>query len=314
MDYFTAVRAFIRVIETGSFTKASDSLHLPRNTVTKLVQSLEAHLRTKLLNRTTRRVSPTADGAAYYQRMSRLVEEWQEVESELASTQTRPRGKLRVDMGSLMATQLVIPALPAFHARYPELQLDIGVSDRPADLISDGIDCVVRGGRPADPSLIARHVGDLPFVLCAAPLYLQRHGTPAHPADLEQGHALVRYFFAGSGRQLPIELASGEQRHTVKGRHFLAVNDANAALAAGLAGLGIVHTLAFGAQPHIDSGHLVPLLADWSSAPVPVSIIYSPNRHLSTRVRVFVEWMIEVFDANGNTRLASTVTGRPAIA
>ncbi|RXZ36288.1 LysR family transcriptional regulator [Oxalobacteraceae bacterium CAVE-383] len=305
MDYFTAVRAFVRVVETGSFIKASDSLHLPRNTVTKLVQSLEAHLRIKLLNRTTRRVSPTTDGAAYYARMSRLIEEWQEVESELASAQARPRGRLRVDMGSLMAMQLVIPALPAFRARYPDLQLDIGVSDRPADLIGDRIDCVVRGGQPTDPSLIARHVGDLPFVLCAAPDYLQRHGTPMHPAELEQGHALVRYFYAGSGRQLPIELSSGDQRHTVQGNYYLAVNDANAALAAGVAGLGILHTLAFGARPHIDAGRLMPLLTDWSSAPVPVSVIYSPNRHLSTRVRVFVDWMIELFDANPLTRVSS---------
>jgi LysR family transcriptional regulator for bpeEF and oprC len=303
MDYFTAVRAFIRVVETGSFIKASDSLHLPRNTVTKLVQSLEAHLRIKLLNRTTRRVSPTNDGAAYYARMSRLVEEWQEVESELASAQSRPRGKLRVDMGSAMATQLVIPALPAFQARYPDLQLDIGVSDRPVDLIGDRVDCVVRGGTPSDPSLIARHIGDLPFVLCATEEYLARHGVPTHPDALEQGHKLVRYFFAGTGRQLPIELRSGTQQVTVGGNYYVSVNDANAALAAGLAGLGVLHTLAFVAQPYIEQGRLTPILEEWSAAPVPVSIIYSPNRHLSTRVRVFVDWMIELFEANPRTRV-----------
>jgi DNA-binding transcriptional LysR family regulator len=297
MDYFASVRAFTRVVESGSFVKAAASLDLPRNTLTKQVQALEAHLRTKLLNRTTRRVSMTNDGAAYYERMSRLIEEWEEVESELAHAQASPRGRLRVDMASATATQLVIPALPEFHARYPDVQLDIGISDRPADLVSERVDCVVRAGKVTDPSLIARHVGDLPFVACATPSYLKEHGEPRHPEDLDDGHMLVRYFFSGSGRQLPIELERGDERVTVKGRHFIAVNDGNALLAAALAGLGIVHMPAFIAQSHIDAERLVPVLADWTSDNVPISIVYSPNRHLSTRVRVFVDWMIELFRA-----------------
>lgn len=295
MDYFASVRAFTRVVESGSFVKAAASLDLPRNTLTKQIQALEAHLRTKLLNRTTRRVSMTNDGAAYYERMSRIMEEWEEVESELAHAQASPRGRLRVDMASATATQLVIPALPAFHARYPEVQLDIGVGDRPADLVSERVDCVVRAGKVADPSLIARHVGDLPFVTCATPAYLKKHGTPAHPADLESGHLLVRYFFSGSGRQLPVELTRDGERLTVRGKHFISVNDGNALLAAALAGLGIVHTPAFIAQSHIDAGRLIPVLEDWSADVIPISIVYSPNRHLSTRVRVFVDWMIELF-------------------
>lgn len=302
MDYFASVRAFTRVVESGSFVKAAASLDLPRNTVTKQIQALEAHLRTKLLNRTTRRVSMTNDGAAYYERISRLVEEWEEVESELAHAQASPRGRLRVDMASATATQLVIPALPAFHARYPDVQLDIGVSDRPADLVSERVDCVVRAGNVTDPSLIARHVGDLPFVTCATPGYLKKHGTPKHPDELVNEHMLVRYFFSGSGRQLPIELAREGERLTVKGRHFISVNDGNALLAAALAGLGIVHTPAFIAQSHIDAGRLVPILEDWTADVIPISIVYSPNRHLSTRVRIFVDWMIELFRNKPHTR------------
>lgn len=301
MDYFASVRAFTRVVESGSFVKAAASLDLPRNTLTKQVQALEAHLRTKLLNRTTRRVSMTNDGAAYYERMSRLMEEWEEVESELAHAQASPRGRLRVDMASATATQLVIPALPAFHARYPDVQLDIGVSDRPADLISERVDCVVRAGKITDPSLIARHVGDLPFVACATPDYLKKHGKPRYPEDLDDGHMLVRYFFSGSGRQLPIELERDGERVTVKGRHFIAVNDGNALLAAALTGLGIAHMPAFIAQSYIDAGRLVPVLIDWTADVVPISIVYSPNRHLSTRVRVFVDWMIELFRTRPNT-------------
>lgn len=295
MDYFSAVRAFTRVVETGSFVKAADSLQLPRNTVTKLVQSLEAHLRVRLLNRTTRRVSATTDGAAYYERMSRILEAWQEAEFDLVSAQAHPRGRLRVDMGSAMAAHVVIPSLPAFRVRYPDMQLDIGANDRPIDMVSDGVDRVVRAGKLSDPSVIARHIGDLPFVLCASKDYLARHGEPRHPADLEKGHTLIRYFYAGSGRPAPIELRSGDEKLTVKGSYFVSVNDANALLAAGLAGLGVVHTLAVIAQASIDEGKLVPLLRDWSSEPVPISIVYPPNRHLGARVRVFVDWMAQLF-------------------
>ncbi|GGC81461.1 LysR family transcriptional regulator [Undibacterium terreum] len=298
MDYFTAVKTFTRVVETGSFAKAADSLEVPRNMVTKLVQSLEAHLRVKLLNRTTRRVSMTNDGAAYYERMSRLMEEWLEVESDLASAQSNPRGRLRVDMGATLASFLVIPALASFHARYPDLQLDIGVSDRPVDLISDRIDCVVRAGKVTDPSLIARHIGDLPFVTCAAPGYMKGREFPEHPADLERGHTLIRYFFAGSGRQSPVVLNFGDEQATLRGRHFVSVNDTNALLAAGLAELGILHLPAFAAQSHIEAGRLVSLLDNWTAEPVPISIVYSANRHLSSRVRVFVDWMVELFKSN----------------
>lgn len=308
MDYFNAVRAFTRVVETGSFVSAAASLNMPRNTVTKLVQMLETHLRTKLLNRTTRQVSMTNDGAAYYERISRVLEEWHEVESELAHAQANPRGRLRVDMASATATLLVIPALPSFLARYPDLQLDIGVSDRPSDLVGDRIDCVVRAGKVSDPSLIARPLGLFPFVTCASPDYLQRHGTPTHPSDLEKGHNLVRYFYA-SGRHLAVELTRGEEQYKISGKHFIAVNDGNALVAAGLTGLGIVHMPAFIAQPHIDAGTLVPVLHKWLAEPIQMSIVYSPNRHLSTRVRVFVDWLIELFKTHAHPISSPRSTG-----
>lgn len=299
MDQFLAVRAFTAVVETGSFVKAANALELPRNTVTKLVQALEAHLRVKLLNRTTRRVSTTNDGTAYYERMARLIDEWQEADQALASAQSNPRGRLRVDMGATIATVLVIPALPEFQRRYPDLQIDIGVSDRPVDLLGDRVDCVVRSGVVTDPSLIARHIGDMAFVTTATPEYLRKHGLPTHPSDLENGHLLVRYFFAGTGRKLPIELVRGNERVNVKGRHFVGINDTNALLAAGLAGLGVMHSPAFIAEQHIASGVLVPLLRDWKADSVPLSIVYAPNRHLSTRVRVFVDWMVELIRERG---------------
>jgi len=299
VDYFNAVKAFLQVVEAGSFVKAAQTLNLPRNTVTKHIQSLESHLRIKLLNRTTRRISLTNDGTAYYERMVRVVDQWLEAESDLASAQARPHGRLRVDMGSTMATMLVLPALPEFQRRYPELQLDIGVSDRPVDLLGDRVDCVIRGGALSDPSLIARRLGSLKFVTCATPGYLATHGVPAHPKDLETNHQMVRYFFAGTNRRLPVEFAKGDERISVDANYFVSVNDSNALLAAALAGMGVLQTLLFMAEPHFKSGALVQLLKDWSLEPNPVYIVYSPNRHLSARVRVFVEWLVELFETKG---------------
>ncbi len=299
VDYFNAVKAFIQVVEAGSFVKAAQTLNLPRNTVTKHIQSLESHLRVKLLNRTTRRISLTNDGTAYYERMVRVVDQWLEVESDLSSAQVRPHGRLRVDMGSTMASMLVLPALPDFQKRYPELQLDIGVSDRPVDLLGDRVDCVIRGGALNDPSLIARRLGSLKFVTCATPGYLATHFTPSHPTDLETNHQMVRYFFAGTNRRLPLEFVKGDERISVDANYFVSVNDSNALLAAALAGMGVLQTLMFMAEPHFKTGALVQLLEDWSLEPNPIYIVYSPNRHLSARVRVFVEWLVELFESKG---------------
>ncbi|ALM83360.1 LysR family transcriptional regulator [Bordetella sp. N] len=299
MDYFTAVKAFIRVVEAGSFVKAAQTLDLPRNTVTKHIQSLESHLRVKLLNRTTRRISLTNDGTAYYERMVRVVDQWLEAESDLVSVQARPHGRLRVDMGATMATMLVLPALPEFQRRYPGLQLDIGVSDRPVDLVGDRVDCVIRGGTLSDPSLIARRLGKLAFVTCATPDYLAAHGTPLHPSDLETNHQMVRYFFAGTQRRLPVEFTRADERITVNASYFVSVNDTNALLAAALAGMGVLQTPMFMAEPYLKSGALIRLLEDWSLEPNSIYIVYSPNRHLSARVRVFVEWLVELFEAKG---------------
>jgi hypothetical protein len=167
-----------------------------------------------------------------------------------------------------MATMLVLPALPDFQKRYPELQLDIGVSDRPVDLLGDRVDCVIRGGTLSDPSLIARRLGSLEFVTCATPEYLASHGTPLHPSDLENGHQMVRYFFAGTHRRLPVEFVRANERITVEADYFVAVNDSNALLVAALAGMGVLQTLRFMAEPHFKSGALIQLLTGlWSRTP-----------------------------------------------
>ena len=161
MDQFLALRVFARVVEAGTFTKAADSLEMPKPTVTKLIQSLETHLRVKLLNRTTRRVTVTADGAAYYERTARLLTELEEIDASLSNAQASPKGRIRVDVPASVARQIIIPALHTFHARYPDIQIDLGVGDRLVNLIADNVDCVVRGGNLQDESLVARRIAQI---------------------------------------------------------------------------------------------------------------------------------------------------------
>ncbi len=167
MDQLSAMRAFVRVVEAGNFTRAALTLGMPKPTVTTLVQNLEAHVRTKLLHRTTRRVSVTPDGAAYYERVVRVLTDIDELDGAMTSSQSRPTGRLRVDAASTLAVLILIPALADFHERYPEIQLDLGVSDRPVDLIGENVDCVLRAGDLTDQSLIARRVGAMRFITCA---------------------------------------------------------------------------------------------------------------------------------------------------
>jgi DNA-binding transcriptional LysR family regulator len=294
MDQLAAMRAFVRVVEAGTFTRAASTLGMPKPTVTKLVQSLEAHIRTKLLNRTTRRVTVTPDGAAYYERVMRLLNDLEELDSSMTSSQSRPSGRLRVDVSASMALLILIPALPEFHALYPDIQLDLGVTDRPVDLIRENVDCVVRGGDITDQSLIARRIGSFSFVTCAAPSYLQRYGEPHHPRDIENGHFIVGYFRAHSGRSKPMLFTSSEEQHEVSGRSLVCVNDGNAYVAAGLAGLGIIQAPQFMVDQHLASGALRPVLPGWDTYMLPLHVVYPPNRHISNRVRVFVDWVAQL--------------------
>ncbi|MBA4326768.1 MAG: LysR family transcriptional regulator [Polaromonas sp.] len=292
MDRFDAMQAFARVVETGSFTKAADTLHMSRTSVTQLVQQLEARLRVRLLNRTTRKVNVTADGAAYYERVLRVLADVDDAETSLSSASTSPRGRLRVDVPSPLARMILIPALPAFYAQYPDIQLDMGVSDRMVDIIGENVDCVVRGGELSDQSLMARHVGDLQLGVYAAPGYLKLAGTPAHPRELEDTHhRIVGFLWARTGKAVPYAMHAGDENIEVQGRHALAVDDGNAYLAAGLAGLGILWLPDYMAKPHRASGELVPLFEDWELDPMPLYIAFPPNRHVSAKLRVFIEWV-----------------------
>lgn len=295
MDRFDAMQAFARVVEAGSFTRAAETLRLNKTSVTQLVQQLEAHLRVKLLHRTTRKVQVTADGAAYYERVLRLLAELDDAETSLSSAQASPRGRIRVDVPSPLARLVLMPALPDFCAKYPDIQIDMGASDRMVDLIEDKVDCVIRGGEITNPSLVARRVGDLSIGAYAAPVYLQRAGTPTHPRELDSApHRTVGYISGRTGKVLRLTLRRDGEQLSLQGRHALAVDDGNAYLAAGVAGLGVLWLPTYMAQAHAARGELVPLFQDWRFDPMPMYLAYPPNRYQSAKVRVFIDWVVEV--------------------
>jgi len=252
----------------------------------------------RLLNRTTRRVAVTADGAVYYERAVRLLAELDDLETSLPGAATAPRGQLRVDVPAPLATLLLVPALPAFYALYPDIELDLGASDRKVDLLGENVDCVVRGGELTDGSLMARRVADLRLGVYAAPSYLERAGTPTHPDDLAgPQHRTVVFRWARTGGSAPYAMRRGDETAQVSGRQALRTDDGNAYLAAGLAGLGALWLPEYMAQGHVTSGALVPLFEDWAVDPMPMYVAYPANRHVSRKVRVFIDWIAELLGA-----------------
>lgn len=298
MDQIQAMRVFARVVEAGTFTRAADSLQLPKGTITRHVQALEERLRVQLLNRTTRRVTVTAEGAAYYDRVVRLLADLDDMEASVANARATPRGRLRVDVGTATARLLIIPRLAEFYARYPDIQIDLGVSDRPVDLVSDNVDCVIRGGELTDQSLVARRIGNLEFFTVAAPEYLHRRGTPSHPDDIEREHHVITYFSPLTSRRNPLLFQQGQASIEISTPYQVSVNEANAYTTAVLAGLGIGQITKAQALPHLNSGALVRLLPQWTQPLLPVYVVYPPNRHLSAKVRAFVDWAAELFSAD----------------
>jgi len=296
MDQITAMRVFARVVEAGAFARAADQLQMPKPSVTKLVQQLETHLKVKLLQRTTRRVTVTPEGAAYYERTARVLRDIDEIESDLRQDRTDPKGCIRVDVGSVVANLIVMPRLPGFYQRFPHVQLALGVSDRPVDLVGEAVDCVIRGGALTDQSLVARRIARMAFTTVASPAYLKRHGVPESPQELLDGrHAIASFFSAGTGRIVPAPYVRGAERFEIAGQGPISVNESTAHVNAALAGLGLVQTFGPIVQPHIESGALVEVLAQWAPPPMPFHVAYRPNRHLSAKLRVFVDWVVEVF-------------------
>lgn len=297
MDQLQAIRAFARVVEAGNFTRAADSLDMPNATLSKLVQELEAHLGVRLLQRTTRRVTVTPEGQDYYAKATRVLRDLEDIDSSFNIARSKPRGHLRIDVGGSTARDVLVPLLPDFLARYPDIRIDLGVSDRSVDLIGDNVDCVIRGGALDASSLVARGIGQATMVTCASPEYLRHNGIPAYPEELRNGHRLVSYLSPQNGRAVPFRFERNDERSELKLEHRIGVNESNAHLAACMAGLGIIQTFSYAAGAALRDGALVEILADWRPAPYPFHVVYPQNRYVTHRLRVFIDWLVECFPA-----------------
>jgi LysR family transcriptional regulator for bpeEF and oprC len=291
MDRFDSMRVFVRIVELASFTKAADDLQLPRATVTHTIQQLERRLGVRLLHRTTRQVSATLDGEAYFQRCLRLLADVEEAESVFSQSAAAPKGKLRVDLQGTLGMHFLLPQIGGFFAKYPDIELEIGMGDRLVDLVREGVDCVLRAGEPRESSMVGRRVALLGQVTCASKAYLERHGTPRTPEEFS-AHRAVNY--AGTtGKILPFEFLVGDERRTMQLRGSATVSHADAYVACCEAGLGFVQLPRYHVERQLADGSLREVLARYRPAAMPVSVLYPHHRQLSPRVRVFVDWVAD---------------------
>ncbi|WP_028226305.1 LysR family transcriptional regulator [Paraburkholderia ferrariae] len=290
MDRIELFRVFARVVECANFTRAADTLGLPRSSVSAAVQELEGRVGARLLHRTTRSVSLTQDGAALYERCLRLIADVEETENLFRHSAVGPSGRLRVDVPGRIGRLIVAPALPAFLAAWPKIDIELGTTDRAVNFVEERVDCALRVGSLHDSSMIARPVGNFTLINVASPGYLARHGTPRTPADLA-AHWAVQYASPSSGRIAPWEWREGEATHTMAVPGRVTVNNAEAYIACCLAGLGLIQIPAYDVQTHLHAGELVEVLGAQRAAPMPMTLLYQHRQHLSRRLQVFAEWL-----------------------
>lgn len=290
MDVFHSMQVFVSVIETGSFTKAAQALHLHRPAVSKTIQRLEQQLGGRLLNRTTRQVNLTPEGEAFYERCKSLLAEVSDTMSSLGNRPARLIGKLRVDMPVSLAKLLIIPSLMDFQSLYPGIELTIGASDKPVDMLSEGVDCVVRMGELEDSSLIASSIGYLPMVTCAAPSYLESFGVPRTIAELET-HRAVNYFSGNNPRPIEWVFTVNGQVKGMRLGSGIKVNDTEAFVASALAGFGLLQGLEISVRNHLQDGSLVQVLSEIEVPAKRVSILYPHRELLPPKVEVFIKWL-----------------------
>ena len=293
MDRFESMRVFTRIVDLGSFSRAGDELGIPRATVSHALRQLEARLGTQLLIRTTRSVRTTPDGHAYYTRCLRLLADLEETESVFSHAAAQPRGSLRIDLSGPLGSLVIVPALADFRARYPQLELDIGASDRYVDLVQEGVDCVVRGGELADSGLIARRLTDLAQVTCVSADYADRHGVPQSLDDLP-AHQAVVWRSPTSGRTQPLDFMVDGRLRVIDVPGTVTVNSGDIYVASCRAGFGMIQLPRYNVAADLAAGRLREVLTSCPPPSMPVSVMYPAQRQLSPRVRVFVDWLVEL--------------------
>lgn len=305
MDRFDAMRAYVQVVDSGSFTKAALQLGTHKASVSLLVQQLEATLNARLLTRTTRSVLPTPEGLTYYQHACAILRQVDAVEAQMRQGIHAPTGHLRVNVPVALGRQVFAPEIRGFLQRYPQVTLELACSDRTVDLVSEGVDCVLRGGVLPDSGLTALPVGRLRFVLCAAPRYIQERGLPQSP-DALAAHQQVGFLLASTGKLRPIRLVRGAETAECDVPARLVTTDSAAALSAGLDGLGLVELAEFVASPYLASGALVRVLPAWQSPALPLHLLTPSKHRRAARVQVFMDWAQEVMRARLGPYLDAT--------
>lgn len=298
MDRIHQMQLFVQVVESGNFTRAAEALRLPRSTVSATVQALEDRLGVQLLQRTTRVVRPTQEGLQFAQTARDLIDAVAAAEGQFRHRPEEISGRLRIDMPSRMARRMVIPHLAAFRARHPAVTFEISATDRMVDLVSEGIDAVVRMAELEDSELICRRIGVVPMLTCASADYIAQHGRPEQPEDLG-AHLLVSYALRMPASSADWEGRAAGREITVPMQSHLCVDNAESYVAGALAGHGLIQVPAHDVAGDIAAGRLVEVLAAFRPAPVPVSILYPRRRHLAPRLRAFMDWMAELLQAEG---------------
>ncbi len=294
MDRFEVMRLFTRIVERANFSDAARDLQIPRASVTRAIQQLEGQLGVRLLDRTTRTVRPTQDGSLYYNHCLQVLADVEEVENAFRVTQ--PSGPVCVDMQGTLARFFVIPALPEFRRRYPDIALHLREGDRMVDLIAEGVDCVLRAGELPDSSLVGRQVAAMKQVTLASAAYVERYGLPRTLNELKD-HRMVGYVASGTGHPYALDFIESGKVREITLRHDVLVRGAEIYTASALAGLGLIQVPRYRVEPQIRSGELIVLLPEFPPPRMPVSVLYPERRRMAARVRVFVDWMTELFRA-----------------
>ncbi|HWQ37740.1 MAG TPA: LysR family transcriptional regulator [Burkholderiales bacterium] len=293
MDRFAAMSAFVAVVESGSFVRAAGRLSTPTSTLSRQIAELEQHLGARLLNRTTRKLSLTEGGQAFYERAVQLIADLEEAEALVSSSAAAPRGMLKLTCSHAMAVLRVGAAIASFVARYPEVRFEVSVSDRIVDLVEEGFDLAIRIGRVGSEQLVARRLGTIRLLACAAPAYLKTHGTPRVPADLAR-HRILTYAYSPHPNVWRLTDRRGNH-HEVRVAGPLHSNSGDLNIAAAIAGLGVIFEPDFMVRPALESGLLKRVLPDCESSPGEVWAVYPSRRHLSAKVRLFVEHLAQLF-------------------
>ena len=296
MDRIETYKIYARVVECAGFTKAADSLSLPRSTVSTAILELEKRVGARLLHRTTRKVSPTIDGQAFYEKCKQIIYDFEETEATFKQTNETISGIIKIDVPNRIGSKIIAPALPQFLSLHPNIKVFLGATDRQVNLIEERVDCALRVGTLNDSALIARKIGDIKFINVASKTYFDNHIIPNHPHDLVNLEA-IKYASPQSGKIEDWEWHENGETKFFELNGDLIVNNADTYIAACRAGLGLIQIPEFDVVQYLRNGELVEILPDYRPLPLPINILYPTKQHLSRRLKVFTDWLYDLIKA-----------------